>query len=389
MTSTDRKAAVIVTSKFVQSGSSTFSSYVTYLDRDEAKKEEPTFSSYNDYMDDGDKATSLFTAAHNSLSSKQKDDLKEVFQKGQERGSILYQDVISFDNNWLEENGIYDRKTKNVNEEKLKEVTRKAMKDMHDKNEMGNNLVWSGAIHHNTDNIHIHVASVDLSPSKDQRGKRKLKSLEGVKSTFVNKIQDRSAEHQKINDIIRKEIVHDKKERKTFSTFDRKFKKDFMQIYKQLPENKRYWSYGYENINHVKPALNQLTKDYINHHYKKEFNELDKRLDREVAELKRAYGEGGEHRYKDYKKNKMADLEKRMGNAFLSEMKSYDRQVKQIKSKKEAKKYTRKYERAKTNVAFKQMKYGLDRVVHSEMTTGKNQAAHERLQRDIERSNQR
>lgn len=388
-TATDKKAAVIVTSKYVQSSDKGFGSYVNYLDREDAKQQQD-FSAYNNYMDDGSKATSLFTEAHDSLDEEQKMKLKEAFKEGQSRGSILYQDVISFDNNWLEENGVYDSKTKNVDEDKLKEVTRQAMKEMHEKNKMGNNLVWSGAVHHNTDNIHIHVATVDLAPPENQRGKRKLKTIESMKSTFVNKIQDRSQDHQKINDIIRKDIVNDKKEKKTFSTFDRKFKKDFLSIYRQLPENKRHWSYGYESINHVKPQLNKLTKDYINQHYKKEFKELDKRLDKEVTELKRAYGAGGEDRYKDFKKNKMNDLEKRMGNAFLQEMKEYDKRVKQIERSSSSSSFSNnKYQKAKTNVAFKQIKYGLDRVVHSEMSSGKNLAAHERLQRDIERSNQR
>lgn len=386
--STDKKAAVIISSKFIQSSSKGFGSYVTYLDRDEAKNQEK-FSSYNDYMDDDKKATSLFTMAHDSLDIEQKEKLQEAFKVGQDRGSILYQDVVSFDNKWLEEYGVYNSKTKEVDEHRLKEITREAMKDMHDKNNMGNNLLWSAAIHHNTDNIHIHIATVDLAPPEDQRGIRKEKTLEKVKSTYVNKIQDRSQEHQKINDIIRKDIVNDKKERKTFSTFDREFKKDFLKIYKQLPENKRYWNYGYENINHVKPDINKLTKDYINKHYKKEYKALDKKLDKEVEELKRAYGAGGSDRYKDYKANKLNDLEKRMGNAFLQEMRAYDKQMKEMKQSKGWKKKSHTFKTAKTNVAIKQMRYGLDRVVHSEMNTGKNRAAHEKLQRDIERSDQR
>ncbi|WP_054637624.1 MobP2 family relaxase [Thalassobacillus sp. C254] len=322
-----KEAAVIVTSRFVQPGSSSFNEYVNYIDREEAKQSSK-YAMYNEYMDDEEKATSLFTESHDRLDQEHKEKVKDAFKTGQNRGSILYQDVVSFDNKWLEDNGIYNRKTKTVDEQRLKDITRVAMKDMHEKNNMGNNLVWSGAIHHNTDNIHIHLATVDLSPPEDQRGKRKQKTLDQFKSVYIHKINDRSKEYQQINDLIRKDIVNKKKETKTFSTFNRKFKKDFMTIYKQLPANRKYWNYGYQTINHVKPELNKLTKKYVETYHKKNMEELEKRLDKEVEMLKKSYGKGGNHRYKNFKKNKLTDLEKRMGNAFLAEMREYDKKVK-------------------------------------------------------------
>jgi hypothetical protein len=379
--------AVIVTSKFVMPNNKHFNDYINYLDRDEAKKQSD-FSLYNNYMSDERKATSLFSEHDDQLDDDKKEKMKEAFKLAESRGSILYQDVVSFDNQWLEDNGIYDRKTKTVDEKRLKDITRIAMKDMMKKSKLDNNTVWSGAIHHNTDNIHIHIATVDLTPPENQRGKRKLKTLEGMRSIYVNKINDRSLEHQMINDIIRKQIVNDKKEKQTFSSIDRSFKKDFMKIYKALPENKRHWNYGYENINHVKPALNKLTKDYIDTHYKNEFKELEKRLEKEVEVLKKTYGEGSNQKYKDYKTNKIEDLYKRMGNAFLSEIREYDNKIKKIEGKtysSHSSNYNNKIQKMKKNVAFNQLKYGIDRLVHSEINSRKNQSAYERMQQNIER----
>ncbi len=39
----------------------------------------------------------------------------------------------------------------------------------------------------------------------------------------------------------------------------------------------------------------------------------------------------------------------------------------------------------KRNAAFNQMRYGLDRAIHSEMNSGKNKASYEEMQRNIER----
>ncbi|WP_100401164.1 MobP2 family relaxase [Bacillus sp. FJAT-44742] len=379
-----KEAAVIVTSRFVQPGSSSFKEYVNYIDRKEAIQSSK-YALYNDYMEDEEKATSLFTESHDRLDQEHKEKVKDAFKTGQNRGSILYQDVVSFDNKWLEDNGIYNRKTKTVDEQRLKDITRVAMKDMHEKNNMGKNLVWSGAIHHNTDNVHIHLATVDLSPPEDQRGKRKQKTLDQFKSVYIHKINDRSKEYQQINELIRKDIVNKKKETKTFSTFNRKFKKDFMTIYKQLPINRKYWNYGYQTINHVKPELNKLTKKYVQTYHKKDMEELEKRLDKEVEMLKKSYGKGGNHRHKDFKKNKLADLEKRMGNAFLAEMREYDKKVKKAERANHSKAQNKTFQTMKRNAAFNQMRYGLDRAIHSEMNSGKNKAAYEEMQRNIER----
>lgn len=37
----------------------------------------------------------------------EKKELKRVFEKAQENDSLMWQTVISFDNRWLEENGLY------------------------------------------------------------------------------------------------------------------------------------------------------------------------------------------------------------------------------------------------------------------------------------------
>lgn len=381
MVQTSKDAAVIIKSQFIESPDKQYKDYINYIDRKEAKSNK-NFADYNDYMANDKKTTSLFTQEKDNLNNEDKEELKNTFKLAQKRGSILWQDVISFDNKWLEENGMYNRKTNNVDEDKLKNITRLAAKEMLDDHCLDENAIWSAAIHYNTDNIHIHLATVEVSP-KTSRGVRRLSVLNNMKSKYVNKIMDRSAQHEKINDIIRNKIVNDKKEKKPLDSFSRKFKNDFMNIYNQLPKNKRYWNYGYENINHIKPQLNDLTKRYIDKYYKKEYKELVQRLDDETEVLKKAYGKGQKNKYKDYKQNKIDDLYKRMGNAFLKEMKEYDKKVNTINEKYKHK--SMRFRKAKQNVSFKQIKYGIDRIIYSELQSNKNQAAYIQHLRDIER----
>lgn len=57
--------------------------------------------------------------------------------------------------------------------------------------------VWSGAIHYNTDNIHIHIATVEPYPTRE-RGKRKQTTLDAMKAKVAQNIMDRGQEQNKL-----------------------------------------------------------------------------------------------------------------------------------------------------------------------------------------------
>lgn len=68
------------------------------------------FDKYTDYMDNPEKTSSLFTANSNKLNEQEKKALKEMYKTAHDNGSVMWQDVISFDNKWLQEQGVYDPK---------------------------------------------------------------------------------------------------------------------------------------------------------------------------------------------------------------------------------------------------------------------------------------
>lgn len=391
MISTNKDASVIVKSKFAVSSSITFKNYVDYVDRESAKRKidmkvpNMDFMNYQDYMDDDEKTTSLFTSYSDRLDESEKENLKKTFSIAQKNNSVLWQDVISFDNKWLEEHGIYHSKTHTIDEKKLKNVARLGMNEMLKKEGLDKSAIWSGAIHYNTDNIHIHIATVEPSPTRE-RGKRKLKSLETMKSKVINNIMDRSQEQKLINDVIRNQIVNIKKNDNTLSFKNRSFKKDFLKIYHALPDDRKQWSYGYNSLSHVKPDLDKMTRDYIEKHHKKDFKILSKKLDEEVDVFKKTYGNSDKKRYEDYKKNKIDELYKRMGNAFLQEMKKYDKSLLSQSLKSKGNNGTQKNKRQllKENIGFNEIKYGIDRILNSEYKNWKNQLAYEKLQQENE-----
>lgn len=240
------KAGVVVVTKFCRAGSSVFASYINYIDRKEAVRTENDYkyNLYQDYMSNPEKTTGLFTEFSDLKTDAEKKELKRVFEKAQENDSLMWQTVISFDNRWLEENGLYQSKDRVLDEERLKGITRSAVRKMLEKEGL-QNAVWSAAVHYNTDNIHIHIASVEPHPMRekkayiqyeekmvngrmrkqpilDQNGKPvvkreykgtfKPKSIEACRREVVNEIIREKENNLKINSIIRDSIVKQKRE---------------------------------------------------------------------------------------------------------------------------------------------------------------------------------
>ena len=380
---------VVLKTKFVTSDKKAFQDYVDYVDRDEAKKEqevhEKLFTLYQDYMDNPDKTSSLFTQQSNQLNDEEKKQLKKLFEKAQKNNSIMWQDVITFHNPWLQENGLYDTHTHTVDEKKLMDITRQSMKEMLKRERLNESAIWSAAIHYNTGNIHIHIATVEPQPTRE-RGKRKPKTLDAMKSTVVNQILNRGEQHQKINELIRKDMVGKKKQDSSLRWKNRDIQPLFLQIYNHLPEDKRQWQYSYRTLKPMKPFIDVLSQKYIEKYHRHEYQQLLGKLDKEVEELKKAYGEGkvDEKRYKNYKQTKIDDLYKRMGNAFLKEMKDYDKQQQQIKRMAESKKQSKRPASFNQKVSMHFALKKMERAFKSEYESWKNQQHYERLQKDIE-----
>ena len=181
------KAGVVVVTKFVSSASKKFREYINYIDRDEAvreqhleeytidslRKEVPDFGRYMDYVGNPQKASALFTADKDKLTQEEKDRLKGVFSHAQNQGSLMWQTVISFDNRFLAEQGLYDEETHIVDTKRLQEYTRGCMSRMLRKEDMKDSALWSASIHYNTDNIHIHIATVEPTPTRKKMSEGK------------------------------------------------------------------------------------------------------------------------------------------------------------------------------------------------------------------------
>lgn len=371
----EKSVGVVVISKFLISSNKKFKKYINYMGRDEAIRNEyfNRYSIYEDYMGNPEKTTGLFDSSSNCMSKKEKEYAQKLFEQAQKNGSVMWQDVFSFDNKWLEEQGIYDPLTGSLDENKIKNAVRKAIDYSLEKKDMKDTAIWNGAIHYNTDNIHIHVAICEPNP-KTTRGKRTQKTLDKMKSVFVNELLNSRENYKAINNSIRNNIVSPNEEKMNDINLKRLAKK----VIKNLPDDKRQWHYGYNTMKEANKYLDEMTEYYIKTYKRKEYEELLEKLDKQEQILKEAYGEGGREKYKDYKQNKIDELYQRMGNAFLTEIKNIQLENKKTYNKPFKKRYN------KTILSKKDINR-INKALGNEVERAKNISYYEQLQQKIDR----
>lgn len=153
-----------------------FSNYVDYIGRTEATKykedatsKKGSYDNYLSYMDNPEKQADIFTLNRDHLTVEEKKNLKHVFDIAEENNAILWIPVISFDNAWLEKNHLYDSTTNVVDEDALRGYTRGALTKLLNEEGLSASATWAAAIHHNTDNIHIHVAITEMHPTRPDK----------------------------------------------------------------------------------------------------------------------------------------------------------------------------------------------------------------------------
>lgn len=329
------RAGVTLMQDFCVARSSEFQSYIDYMAREEAQRNQAfqTFNVFHDYMENPEKSTGLFTATKDHLTMDEKKELKEIFQTAQDNESLMWQTVISFDNRWLEKNHVYDSKHGILDEKKIKEVARAAIGTMLEKEGM-DLAVWTASFHYNTDNIHIHFATVEPYPTREfmmyqgqieRRGKFKRKNIEVAKSKVVNELMQTREINQKINQTIRRDIVKAKEQRSLAE--NPVFREKFLALYESLPNlPQNMITYNNSIMSRQRKQIDEISKLYLKTYHEAEYTELKALLKHQSELYSEAYGFGQIDR--SYAEGKEKELLERLGNAVLREVKQYARSMK-------------------------------------------------------------
>ncbi|GAB2022328.1 MobP2 family relaxase [Pseudolactococcus yaeyamensis] len=350
---------IVYKMKFKEPFNKKYQNYIKYMDRDEATRTQmyessnfafeeadakADFENYNMYMNrPRANASGLFTSFSDELSSDEVKELKGKFKQAQKNGSLMWQDVISFDNDFLEKYGLYNSQLDQLDEKKIKQAVRMAVSDMLEREGMSNSAIWSGAIHYNTDNFHVHVAIVEPEPTREKiirtskkgftyetyRGTRTKKagtqnSYARFKSVLLSNLIDNSETTKRLSELMR-DVMSRKNIPFIDSPYDYETIANFEKIFQSLPDDKRLWKYGNNAMAGYRDVIDFFVVDYITRNFQEEYREFIDLLDEQVEYYEDTYGKS---RAEDYKQNKMDELKRKLGNEFLKECNGYDKALK-------------------------------------------------------------
>ncbi|MDY3050726.1 MAG: MobP2 family relaxase [Parvimonas sp.] len=314
--------------------------YYKYLDYifDESKTQTKVYESYHNYMFDESKTDSLFTKNKDILNDDEIQNQKELFSLAQKDGSFLWKPVISFNNEFLIKNKILVEDK--VNDKKLKECARKSIEKMLELENI-KSYTYSGAIHYNTDNIHIHLAVIEVgTPTRKYIDDKSLTKNERCKNAFFKKLT-----FEKGKSVINKVLSNDIENLKELSFLSRKkiidkisFKdKTFTpeeinllrEIKEKLPLNQSQWQYNNKKLDNVRPLLNKFTTSFLYNNFPKEIKKLKDELKQTEELYTKRYGKGKyEHNF--YSKNKLDELYVRSANKVLKILKDFNLDYKNL-----------------------------------------------------------
>ncbi|POA06091.1 MobP2 family relaxase [Staphylococcus caprae] len=419
--------AIILTSNY-RVGSSKGKSYKKFVDyistdkdsneyKEQDTKKEYLSQNYLDYISinklksDSDynkeNAIKRTTSSFNEdefIGKEQMNQLKEKFKKADEKNHVMYQDIISFDNQFLIDNQLYNEDLDKLDESKVKNATRKMMRKMIEDNNMDKeNTFWCANIHYDTDNIHIHIASSEEENTREViqsgkyegqfKGKRRKKTINNMKSTFANSIY-KDINLMKEIDQVKKEIKEKAKERTKTSKLDIhslknliQQKRDYKDLVEKLPPTNQSWAYNSEKIKPIQKDIDQYIEKYVAPYYKESEDKLEELLDKQTKNYKRLYGENSN--YEDYKENKKERIKSDIGNAFLKELKNIEKDKQYDNFNKEKKKtYSQiksKNQMKQAMGIFKKSAYKLSKRTARKRDDYIHELEHQKLERNIQK----
>lgn len=303
----------------------------------ENKKEERRTS-------DNDILNGVFTNDIDEVTGKDMRHIRKKVKQAQENESVLWQDVISFDNKYLEEIGLYNPNTKRIDVDKLIKPSRKMMNKLIEKENL-QNAIWMGTVHVNTDNIHIHFSTVELNPSRKiqehegellPRGKRKQSTIDDMKMAFGNDLLDSTETYKSLGKLRDMSIEFTKgglADLEKYKEPEDPLIKIMMNLDKTLPDN---WEYKVKR-NHV--TYKYLTKEQkkivdegveilkeANPQLKENYNKYINIINEHNKKMEDAFGERKDESRK-FKEKRKKDLDERLGNVFLKGVGSHKEKI--------------------------------------------------------------
>ncbi|MGT2755199.1 MobP2 family relaxase [Streptococcus ovis] len=336
-----------------------FREYIDYMNRSYATEEQ------------SEELTAVFTQEADYLQKQRLTELKNQLETAYQNGSLLWQGVISFDNAFLAEQGLYDVATGQVDQKAIKAVMRDMMPTLIQKEGLSDSAFWWGNIHLNTDNIHIHFGLSEVESNRDKifyrpRGRMEYKGNFSQKTInrFKSGIYHGLLKEETRSNLIRKEQVLANlktdlmasvyQEDKITSSAEKNF---LEQAYNHLPLNKK-WRYGsnardfavskffldryldsyLQNEGHTAyQEFLQETREFLETYqgvYSAEKNQVYEKIRKVDGKTIRTLAESNGYDLEHHLARRVMDLRERLANTILKSFREASPQIQDIQLEK-------------------------------------------------------
>ena len=354
-----------------------------------------------------DLKTGMFNLVNDDFSNEDVNKAKKHFKEAQANGSVLWKDVISFKTEALIATGVYNPHTNELDRKPLIEASRRMIKEMYRREHLDVTGITVAEIHYNTNNFHIHFATVESKNTRrlmeingvmQPRGKRKASTIQAMKSTFANYIFDRSLELEKISKLrnsLRQSVIYEMLQLIN-QPANEPVLKLLNNLKKSLPHNRKLW-----NSKNLSEESQTIMHDLIDALMKNnfEFNKYKNLVKQEDKHRQQLYGtlKGNKSSfYEGRLYGKPDGLYYRLSNSILEELRKSSR-LKERSRKIVAKELARTnpqinaWRKPKINidVAFKIASYQLKKleyITDNRFKEYKIAIERHKLERDIERA---
>ena len=299
--------------------------FLEYMDRPEAFDKtnhlNDEYKDFIDYMSNSEKSDGLFNAQSDLLTASDKEKYRQLETVSRDAGCPKYYGVVSFDNNFLIENGLMTSDGK-LDVHGIKELGREGINAMiSTSNKLDNdNVYWTGAIHTNTDNIHIHFSICEYERREDRckvyRDKDciEVKAFDKLKSKIVNRVLGSDYSRQ-LTELERESI------KPALSSGYGGCAEQLIRLADKLP-SEGGWQYGRPKMRAFRDDIDRTVDAVIASDPQlsslwKQYNDM---LDSRTEYLRKIYGEGERHLYATFKPNRLEDFHKELGNQLLDDL---------------------------------------------------------------------
>ena len=299
--------------------------FLEYMDRPEAfdktRHLNDEYKDFIDYMSNSEKSDGLFNAQSDLLTESDKEKYRQLETVSRDAGCPKYYGVVSFDNNFLIENGLMTSDGK-LDVHGIKELGREGINAMISTSYKldNDNVYWTGAIHTNTDNIHIHFSICEYERREDRckvyRDKDciEVKAFDKLKSKIVNRVLGSDYSRQ-LTELERESI------KPALSSGYGGCAEQLIRLADKLP-SEGGWQYGRPKMRAYRDDIDKTVDAVIASDQKlsglwKQYNEM---LDSRTEYLRKIYGEGERHLYATFKPNRLEDFHRELGNQLLNDL---------------------------------------------------------------------